>query len=250
MGALDLERFIVHNKLEVLQILNDLSKHKAIISGTFNHGRDVFVTTVIGVDYDKQVAYLDVGRDEEFNRRLLASPRTLFTYSGRIRVQWTSADIHTVNLSSGEALMIDLPSDLIRVQRREFFRLPTPIVNPVICRIPVGPPPQGDDVPEKILELPLADISIGGICVTSLGSVDTVLTEGAEFHNCKMELPGVGATNLSLRIKRVSQSETKDGGVKFYLGMEFVNPSRGNQSLIQRYVFNLEREAAATAPKI
>jgi c-di-GMP-binding flagellar brake protein YcgR len=42
----------------------------------------------------------------------------------------------------------------------------------------------------------------------------------------------------------------KDGAIKHRIGLQFISPSRGNEGLINRYTYNLERQAMAVASKL
>lgn len=243
----DEQRYHVHNKKEIQQILNDLAKRKVTLSVSFNNGSEGFLTTVIAVDNEKHLTYLDIGRDEAFNARLVASHDVTFTNNDGIRIRWTSSDLRIATLKDGKAICIGLPHDLVRIQRREYHRLATPTRNPVICRIPAGE--SGVDPEEKFMELPLLDVSVGGIGTIATGPLDDQLSVGAEFNNCKIDLPSVGTTNLALCVRNVIQLGMKDETIRHRIGFEFINPSRGNQALIQRYTFILETESIAlTAP--
>ncbi len=238
----DEQLYHVHNEKEILQILADLIKRKVMLNVSFGQGAETFLTTVIGVNAEKHLAFLDVGRDETFNSRLVASHDVTFTNNEGVRIRWTSEDLKIVTLKDGLALCIGLPRDLIRVQRRQYHRLATPIRTPVICRIPLE-----RDTDTDILELPLADVSVGGIGIVVTGPLDERLSVGAEFDNCRIEFPDVGTTNLRLHVRYIDQFTMRDDTVKHRIGLEFINPSRGNQALIQRYTFILESESVAMA---
>lgn len=238
-------QYVVHNPKEVMQILTDLLKQKTTLKVSFNHGADVYLTTVIAVDAKNHAVHLDIGRDEDFNRRLLASHRVLFAKDEGIKIKWTSTHISEITLRDGKAIKIALPQDLIRLQRREFFRFSTPIVNSVPCRIPLPDEENSDE--EKALELTLLDVSLGGIGAVAADPLDPALVVGASFDNCKISFPDVGVTNLTLKVKNITQIRTGDSAIKHRVGLQYMAPSRGNEGLINRYVFMLERQAMALA---
>ena len=241
----DEEQYIVHNPKEVMQILNDLVKHKTTLKVSFNHGQDIYLTTVIAVDVKNHLVHLDIGRDEEFNRRLLASHHVLFAKEEGVKIKWTSTHISEVALRDGKAIKIALPKDLIRLQRREFFRFATPIANPVLCRIPL--PDEASQEEDVELEFTLVDVSIGGVGAITSEPLNPAFEIGVSFDHCKISFPDVGVTNLTLKVKNITQIQTKDTAIKNRVGFEFIEPSRGNEGLINRYVSILERQAIALA---
>jgi c-di-GMP-binding flagellar brake protein YcgR len=239
------EQYLVHNIKEVAQILKDLAKNNVMLKASFNEGNDVYLTTVIAVDDIKKCAYLDIGRDDAFNARLLDSDHVTFSKDDGVKIRWVSGSVSEVNLKDGRAIKIALPRKMLRLQRREFFRLVTPRMNPVPCQIPIVDEDDADQ--ERILELTLTDISLGGIGAIAQDPLDKMLAEGASFERCKISFPDIGVTSLTLKVRYIVPIHLKDGTVKHRVGLQFIEPSRGNQGLIQRYTFALERAALALA---
>jgi len=241
------EQYLVHNIKEIIQILTDLSKNKSMLKVSFNHGADECLTTIIAIDVKNHAVHLDIGLDDGFNSRLLASHHVVFSKDEGVRIKWTSAHISVVTLKDGKAMKIALPQKLLRLQRREFFRLATPIVNPVPCQIPITDEANPEVV--RILELTLADVSLGGIGVIAPDPLDQALVVGASFNKCKISFPDVGETNLTLQVRNITSISLKEGLTKHRVGLQFIEPSRGNEGLINRYTHNLERLAMAAAGK-
>ena len=242
----DDEQFIVQNQKQIIQILNELAKQHEMLKVSFGH--DTCLTNVISVDVHNHVVYLDIGIDDAFNDRLLASHHVVFTKDDGVRLKWTSAQLILPTLKDGKAIKIALPQKLMRLQRREFFRLTTPIVNPVPCIIPITDEENPDA--DRILELTLVDVSLGGVGVIASNPLDEVLVIGASFDRCKINFPEVGETSLTLQVRNISPITMKDGAIKSRIGLQFISPSRGNEGLINRYTYNLERQAMALASKM
>lgn len=242
----DEEQYFVQNPKAIIQILTDLSKHHEMLKVSFNH--DVCLTNVISVDAKNHVVYLDIGLDDAFNSRLLASHHVVFSKDDGIRIKWTSTNISLANLKDGKAIKIALPQKLMRLQRREFFRLATPIVNPVQCQIPITD--LTDPEAERLIELSLVDVSLGGIGVIAPDPLDPLFVIGASFDHCKISFPEVGQANLTLQVRNITSISVKEGVTKHRIGLQFIEPSRGNEGLINRYTHNLERQAMAVASKL
>lgn len=242
----DEEQFIVRNLKEIIQILTDLSIRHEMLKVSFNH--DVCLTNIISVDVKNHAVYLDIGLDDAFNSRLLASHHVVFSKDDGIRIKWTSTNISLATLKDGKAIKIAIPQTLMRLQRREFFRLATPIVNPVPCLIPVSDETNLDL--DRTLELILVDVSLGGIGVIVADLLDPLLVIGASFNQCKISFPEVGETSLTLQVRNITKVTLKEGVIKHRIGLQFIAPSRGNEGLINRYTYNLERQAMAVASKM
>ncbi|MDO9204352.1 flagellar brake protein [Methylotenera sp.] len=239
----DEEQFIVRNLKEIIQILTDLAKRHEMLKVSFKH--DVCLTNIISVDVKNHAVYLDIGLDDAFNSRLLASHQVVFSKDNGIRIKWTSTNISLATLKDGKAIKIAIPQTLMRLQRREFFRLATPIVNPLPCLIPVSDEANPDL--DRTLELTLVDVSLGGIGVIYADPLDSRLVIGASFNQCKISFPEVGETSLTLQVRNITKVTLKDGVIKHRIGLQFIAPSRGNEGLINRYTYNLERQVMAVA---
>lgn len=240
----DEDQYLVSNPKEVAQILADLAKQKVNFKVSFNHGADVYLTNIITVDSNTHHVFLDIGRDEAFNRRLFSSHEVVFSREDGIKIRWTSQHVSEATLKDGKAIKIALPRDLIRLQRREYFRFSTPIVNPVTCRIPLPEDELFEDV-EDDLQLALVDVSLGGIGAIIPDPLHPIFQIGTTFEHCKIGFPDVGTTDLKLKITNITQLHTADGIAKHRIGLQFIEPSRGNEGLISRYVFVLERAEMA-----
>lgn len=128
---------------------------------------------------------------------------------------------------------IDLPSQVVRLQRRDFYRVATPVMDPVRVSIPM---PQAEDGPTVFS---LSDISCGGI-----GLVDNQMTLGATvgrtFPKCLIDLPEVGTITTGLQIRNSLTTTLQDNRTNRRLGCQFVDISSAHMSMVQRYVTKRE----------
>lgn len=236
----DEAQYIVRNNKEIIQILSELVKQKAMLKISFDAGLGECLTSIIEMDTKNNVLYLDIGLDEIFNSRLLASNYVLFSKEEGVKIKWASQHVSMATLNDGKAIKIALPEYLIRLQRREYFRLATPVLNPASCQIPII----NESHPEssKTLSLTLADVSLGGAGFVVHDTPESALEVGSSFNGCQIELPEIGVVNLTLQVKSVVPIAMKDGTIKYRIGCLFAKPSLANEALLHRYTFNLERE--------
>jgi len=239
------EQFLIHNIKEIIQILTDLLQRKTMIKVLFNRGVDECLTTIIDVNEVNNAVYLDIGLDELFNSRLHLSQHVTFLRDDGVKIKWISEQVSIVHITDGKAIKINLPDKLVRMQRRDFFRVPTPILNPVPCQIPISNEVSSDT--ENMLELSLVDVSLGGIGVIANDPLHPAVVEGASFNGCKIIFPNIGMAHLTLQVRNVIPVPMKSGTIKYRIGMQYVEPSRGSENLIHNYTFNLERSSLANA---
>lgn len=238
------EDFIVRHKLEILQILNALKDEENDLKVSFNHGEDDYVTRIIHISDDHQHLYLDMTIDEDFNKRMVASPELLIHKDNGIRIKWKARQHCVAKLTDGYALKMEMPKALVRLQRRELFRLKTPMVNPIPCEIPV--PDHENPKVKKSIQYNLADVSLGGIGLIIQNDLHPSLKVGTIFEGCKINFPNLGEAILNLEVKNIIPLSKDKLNEKYRVGLEFKNPSRSSESLIQHYTFNLERSLLVT----
>jgi c-di-GMP-binding flagellar brake protein YcgR len=232
--------FEVGSRREIIALLRAISDKTQLVRMLIQGEADVCVTSILAVEPDSNSLILDCSIDREQNKRILAAGQVAFeTTLDKIRILFAGTGIQTTTFEVGPALKVDIPASMIRLQRREFYRMSTPVSNPVRAIIPL--PPQlggGSNV------FPLADISCGGIAILDnrllLG--DTV---GNNYADCRIDLPEVGTVTTSLQIRNSLDLTLLNNKSNRRLGCAFVDISRGNLANVQRYITKLERERNA-----
>jgi c-di-GMP-binding flagellar brake protein YcgR len=163
---------------------------------------------------------------EAQSQRLLESRHITFvTFVDQIKVQFHAQRAEATTWDGKPALRIRLPDSLLRLQRRNFYRVPPGRNAQLMCEIPL---PQGG-----VARFAVGDISVGGLAMIA-GPAHAELQAGTVFHNCKIELPGHGSFLTSLEIR----NNCSDAG---RYGCQFLNLAGPVVSLIQRYINQLER---------
>ncbi|ADE11283.1 flagellar brake protein [Sideroxydans lithotrophicus] len=227
-------QFALHNRKEIVFILEDLAKHRVAINLDTSEGVGL-VTSVLGVSSEGNYVYMDVSPDDRINEKITHSKHVSFVTQAGVKVRWHATHLHLVELQDGNAFSMLVPSVIERIQRREYFRLSTPQGSKaLICRIPSG---------TAVIEAIIADMSLGGIGIVIRGALHEVFTHGALLEGCTMELPVIGVVPMNLRVRGIWTSmKTKSGEQLHRLGLEFEGLSRGASNVIQRYMIQLEAE--------
>lgn len=231
---IDDSKYSVHHRKEIVAILDGLKKSRAAIKLSTSHGEE-FITSVLEASSERNHVYLDVSADERVNSRVADSKHVTFTTQSGILVKWHSTHVSRVKLPDGTALSILVPAVVQRIQRREYFRLPLPQgSNGLVCRIPLE---------LEVLEVPIKDMSAGGIGIVLQESLPPAFSQGAVLEGCNIEFPAIGMVHFKLKVcgMRVTQ-KTRGGGSLYHIGMEFMDLSRGASNVVQRYMIQLEGE--------
>lgn len=232
--------FTVNWKKEIVFILRAVMEKTELVSAHFNRGEDFILTSIIEVDPDKEFVFLDLGANEEQNQKILGSEKIIFvTAHDKVKVQFVTGKVEKARLEGRDVLRTALPKSLINLQRREFYRVTTPIIHPLKCIILMGD--------KSKIEVMVADISIGGIGVV-LPPAGVEVEAGAQFKECRVALPEIGNLLAAMEIRNVFEVTLKNGSKTKRAGCQFVNLSANMQSMIQRYIIKVERERRAMEP--
>jgi c-di-GMP-binding flagellar brake protein YcgR len=232
--------FEVSSRREIIALLRSIGEKNQLVRMLIQGESDVCVTSVLEVDPDTGTLVLDRSIDRAQNERIVKAQRISFeTTLDKIRILFTTDDVRETSYQNAPALMMDLPGTLIRLQRREYYRMATPVSNPVRVVIPM---------PEQLgggtQVFPLSDISCGGIAILDNKAVlgDTI---GHKYPLCRIDLPEIGLVTTTLQVRNAQDITLLNNKTNRRLGCEFVDISRGNLAMVQRYITKLERERNA-----
>ena len=235
----DYSKYMLETRNEMLPVLRGLIDHVSQLTMFFNEGKDMVLTSVIRYDNDK--IFLDVGASSEMNRKALEAKKLFcITQLDKVKIQFLLRGVSQATVDGSPAFSAAFPESMLRLQRREFFRLSTPITRPLICQIPLNLP-NGKKEP---IEAAVADISGGGVGLVHL-PMTTSIEPGMEFQNCRIELPEVGLIAATICIRSVMENVNRSGIRTKRAGCEFIKLPGPMLTLIQRYIIKMERERKA-----
>jgi flagellar brake protein len=229
------KRFLIAGRRPLAFMLAGLARSNVRFSLLFNTGREMFLTTLIAVDVENEQLYFDCSGSLDANRDVLASERNIFVGTpGGVKVQFTTGPVTEVMYEGGKAFTVSLPKVLIRLQRRDYFRIETPRIRPLQC---FGRLPEGD-----LLKLAAHDVSVDGVGLTA-PQLPEGLEPGLAVVNCHLALPDQSEEIFfAATVRHLSELETRPGVHQWRIGLQFnkLPPADGNH--IQRYIARLERE--------
>lgn len=237
----DLNPFRVRSRREVIALLRSIGERNQLVRMLINHGQDTIVTSILNIDEKNDIVLLDCAPTAIMNQRVLDSENLSFeTVLENIRILFNSPAAESCVYEGLPAFMIPLPVNVVRLQRREFYRVPTPFTNPVLCTIPIK---TNDQVIPVVTTL--HNISGGGISIVDEKKlIDT--TQGRIYEKCRIDLPG-GPVTVDLQIRNLLEVTLTNGKVINRVGCAFVDPSNGTLGAVQKYITKLERDQNAKA---
>ena len=257
-SSAELSKYAVRGRNEVASILGALRKSRAAVMAYIDHvGDDFILTSVVAVVPEKNLVLLDLGSNAEANQRALSAARIVcVTELDGVRIQMSVEALHRAHFEGHDVFGMSIPETLLRLQRRENYRVSTPRGDPPICIIADA---RALGVPD---EMDIVDISCGGVALAlPPGAIE--IETGTRFNRCRIPLPELGKDTsfgalygstqslgrpegvevlTSLLVRGTFDIRFANGSVHRRVGCEFIGMRERERALIQRYVNKAERE--------
>ena len=238
----DYSQYLLFSRSEILAVLRTLIQKNAMITVHFDQGHSFLLTSMIALVAENTGFILDIGSDDEMNRRALKAKKLIFTaLIDRVKVQFSLDKIVATQYGGRQNFLGKIPDKLLRLQRREYFRLSTPIASPLKLRAALTRP----DGSALQIEFPLVDISGGGIGLTVSLNQAQLFEKGNILNDCKLMLPNEGLLIASLCVRNLFNVTTRSGAHHVRVGCEFIDLPQARLTLVQRYITRVERERKA-----
>ena len=231
----DDDRYLLVSRTDILFLLNQLLRRGELFTVYFNQGRDFILTSILDVDAAHGLLIVDIGSDLAANQRLLRAERLVFVGApDGIRIQFSVSGAQMTTFGEHEAFSCGLPGSVMKMQRREFFRVETPLRDPLRLLIPEGPSHQRETYP-------LRNLSVGGAAVEiddPKRGFDTV----QQYKDCQVDLRDAGRVRTDIEIKHITAVSLRTQRTQWTMGVVFINLSKVDQARLQRFLVYLERE--------
>jgi len=230
----DLERFTVYSKVEIAAVLRQLKDEGVLVTAYFDSDPGFLVTVVLDVNDKFDEAVFDVAVDAIAQKRLLASKHIVFVgFLDHIKVQFIVDVAEETQHDGRPAFRIPLPDTIMRLQRRDFFRVRPPLSKPAKCLVPYG------EEGKQYESLRVVDLSVGGLAVLTYPEKFD-LPAGRLIENCFLDLPGVGSINIAITVRHID-AVPKDEKAR-RCGCEFVDMAPASRVMLQRYINLIDAE--------
>ncbi len=232
--------FEIRSRNEIVALLRAIGAQHKLIRILIRGESEVCLSAILEVDAGNGSVVLDGSIDNEQNRRIVNAGSVSFeTALDKIRILFTCEHVEECVHQNRPAFKIAVPPSMIRLQRREHYRMTTPVGNPVRVIIALPAELGGGNC-----AFPLADISCGGVAILDK---ELILGDGIgnKYGACRIELPMEGTVTTSLQIRNVVALTLLNNKSNRRLGCQFINIERPMLTRVQRYITKLERERNA-----
>lgn len=237
LGTENQSPFQVDSRKEIIALLRTLQEDRQLINMIINEGSEVIITAILKLDDENNIIIFDTASTESGVQRLVEAPRIHFEAAlNKIGILFSSSSMSRCTYMGIPAMSCTIPFSLIRLQRREYYRINTPIVSPILCAMTVPEENGGGTV-----KLPLVDISCGGVAILDekrLLNVDV----GLLYQNCKIELPGTGVIDVTLQVRNSQNLLLMNHRTSRRIGFQFFDLPKPTMAQIQKVITKIERE--------
>lgn len=233
----DHAKYELHAPMEIRQILRGLIAKRAMMTAFIGDSDRSFLTTLLGLSPNEDNLVLDLSNDEEMNRAAeTATNLVCITQLDSIKIQFTIAPPRRMRFEGRPGLVSPLPELLIRLQRREYFRLAAPAAHALSCIIPIADPAgQITSYTARIL-----DISGGGIAIV-VPPKGVTFEPDQVYADCRLTLPEFGTVSVNLKVRNLFRLTNRQGITMLRAGCEFVGTPESVAAVISRYILKVER---------
>ncbi len=236
-------QYLIRNPIEILTTLRALERHRSVITVYLDAGDQFFLSAIVAVNEDSGQIFLDPSNQPALNQQAVQMQQvTLSVTLNKVKIQIRLPALQKNTIAGKPAFSTALPSSILRLQRREFFRLETPHAPSLRCKFAAK---RESNI--EVFYLPLFDISGGGLSLIGKVSQAEKFELGELFQDCRLEIPGENVLSVNLRVREISKIELAEGDQQLRLGCEFVSLPGTRLTLIERYITRLERERKARA---
>jgi len=233
------DKYLVRNPRQIRQLLQALIDQRSLINAHIDGRDQSFPTAVLELDEDEDELLLDGSPQEASNRAAEQADHLLcFAQLERVLVRFRLHELQRVDNDGHVAFRAPLPEELVHLQRRELYRLETPVTDSPQLLLPPG------EARAEALSMRVVDISGGGLAVVVPNDC-AVFGLQKRYDGCRLELPDSSPINVSLVACNMRAQKLPNGVEMKRVGLRFDALPRGADSAIQRYIFRIDRQRKA-----
>ncbi len=232
------DRYMVRNRRQIRHLLQSMIDQRSMINA-HPDGRDQSFPSAV-LEVDDHHLLLDASPVPAINRATESAAALLcFGLVDKVTVRFELQQPRRVERDGRIAFELALPEEVYHLQRREFYRLETPVGDSPYCLLP--DPEGGQPSRWRVL-----DISAGGLALM-LPSPQALLTLQGRHRGCVLEIPDAPPITTTLVACNLRQQKQANGVEMTRAGLRFDDLPRGADTLIQRYIFRIDRLRKARA---
>lgn len=226
-GSAD-ERFRINNPVDVMGYLREATRSRILCNVRATGHGESYLSRLFAIDGSTNSLVFDTPRAPVIARLLVpgASVSVELTLH-HVRIHFDAMIRQVATYQNEPSLFVALPNAIIRLQRRENFRISVPTRRPVRLTLNADQP--------GLRNLKLSDLSCGGASVTLAGVLDEYPV-GKVFEGVRLILDEETEYDLDARVRHASALRMSGLVGDLRVGFQFVNTPPGFEPAIARLV--------------
>ncbi len=228
--------FSIQNPKQIISHLSLLVKSKCLLSVHFGANNESYLTTLLGINEKSNTVIIDYGPKEDLNQQILRSAKvSVDTEYNGIKVSFIGTELKKITHKGEAAFSMSIPKSLYWMQRREYYRVKSPMSKPSYCQLILDG--------KKPVNLKLYDVSLSGFSMLNVSNeISDLLVPGKRFEQCKLILSDAGEGIISFEVctKYVINPDKLQKIQK--VGCRFIKVTHSVEEIIQRYMHQIQRE--------
>ena len=233
----ELEPYQVVSRREIRLLLSGIQNDRQLLKMIYNRSGESIVTSILDIDQDNDWLIIDSAPSEEQNRKIASQASFSFdTTLQKVRVMFFSNRMELCQFEGRPAFRLPIPEALVRLQRREVYRIRVPRTNVIV--------PFFTESGLQEVTVFLQDIGLGGI-----GFLDETqkldYTIGKTYENCRITLADKSVIIAALQVRNSQEISLANGKVMRRFGCQFIDLPNNTKLNLQRLITKIEREQNA-----
>ncbi|HCO77339.1 MAG TPA: hypothetical protein DIT50_04060 [Rhodocyclaceae bacterium] len=237
LRVVDFDRYadhIVTHPKEIEFILRNLWQQRTNL-GLFVAQRYVMPTQIVGLA--DHALFLDLSQNEALNQSVVEKPAVCQGKLDGILTQFAVESLRLAHYQGTRAFQASRPTGILRLQRREYFRVHVPLSHNVVCKVNTAPP----GAPPHLVPFRVLDVSNGGVAIL-IPPASLKVVPGQVFRDSILVIPTVEPIVVSLEVRNVYHVTNRLGQYVERAGCRFINLPPAVEKALQRYIFTIQRE--------
>ena len=231
-------RYTQRDRREILRVLRRLVTDQVPVLLVGAGEGDVLHTTVLDVAADERSVFLEWGPDDETTERFIEGGVAVSCQAEVDRVRLHFAIVPTLGrLQYRKVLRAPVPELVLRVQRREYYRLSIVPADGVVCTL-LLPHPDGVARPT---DAELVDLSGGGLAFRVPLPLGAQLRPHVELTGGTLTFANADALAARLRVRNLTKITDETGNATVRVGAQFLDLRVGHIAQVQRFIGFIER---------
>jgi len=236
----DNEQFYKRGTLAVLGVLRDIEREDTPVMVA--HARGQFISRVLFVDKEQMI--IDYGSNDYDNQVTLEMRSLTVTAEMRgAKVEFILPQLNPTQFDGLPAFSAPLPSELLQIQRREYFRISAPLAPVFYCHATW---PGGGRARFR-----LQDLSLGGVGVLVESELPENVASGDIWRGLRLDMGEYGEMQVDAQLLHVGTRTTVSSKNETIhtprLSFRFTSLSAVQERQLQQVIFALERTAREKA---